>query len=98
MVYLDATPTQKETRNSLFTSFQGRIFEREMGQFYQEKGFLFLVSSTMCAYSIFMVSKKQGRSDVPIIFPLLPQSKQRRAPKIPLPLEPPAKREEYWNW
>ena len=36
-------------------------------------------------------TKEQGRSDVPIILPLLPQSKQRKPPKIRLPLEPPAK-------
>ena len=35
----------------------------------------------------FQGAKKQGRSDVPIIFPLLPQSKQRKLPKIYLPLE-----------
>ena len=29
----------KRTMNSLFTSFLGIIFEREMDQFYQEKGF-----------------------------------------------------------
>ena len=39
-------------------------------------------------------AKKQGRSDVPIIFPLLPQSKQRTPPNIRLPLEPPAKRKK----
>ena len=39
-------------------------------------------------------AQKQGRSDVPIIFPLLPQPKQRKPPKIRLPLEPPAKRKE----
>ena len=39
-------------------------------------------------------AKKPGRSDVPIIFPLLPQSKQRKPPKISLPLEPPAKRKK----
>ena len=38
---------------------------------------------------------RQSRSDVPIIFPLVPQSsKQRKPPKICLPLEPPAKRKK----
>ena len=37
---------------------------------------------------------KQGRSDVPIIFPLLPQAKQRKPPQVRLPLEPPVKRGE----
>ena len=41
----------------------------------------------MYAHSIF----KQGRSDVPIIFPMLLQSKQRNLPKILLPLKPTAK-------
>ena len=35
-------------------------------------------------------AKKQGRSDVPIIFRLPPQSKQRKLPKLHLPLELPA--------
>ena len=39
-------------------------------------------------------AKKQGMSDVPVIFPFLPQSKQRKPPKIRLPLEPPAKRKK----
>ena len=47
----------------------------------------------MYAHSIFMVPK-QGRSDIPIIFPLLPQSKQKKPPEICLPLEPPAKRKK----
>ena len=34
----------------------------------------FLVSCTVFAHSIFMMPKQQGRSEVPIIFPLLPQS------------------------
>ena len=42
-------------------------------------------------------AKKQGRSDLPIIFPLLPHSRQRKPPKILLPLKPPAKRKN-WNW
>ena len=39
-------------------------------------------------------AKMQGRSDVPIIFLLLPQSKQRKPPKICLSLESPAKRKK----
>ena len=37
-------------------------------------------------------AKRQGTSGILNIFPLLPQSKQRKPPKIHLPLEPPAKR------
>ena len=42
----------------------------------------------------FRGAKKQGRSGILIILPLLPQSKQRKPPKIRLPLEPPAKRKK----
>ena len=37
----------KRDKELSFHKFPGCIFEREMGQFYQEKGFLFLVSSTV---------------------------------------------------
>ena len=39
-------------------------------------------------------AKKQGRSDITIIFSLLPHSKQRKPPKICLPLESPTKRKK----
>ena len=40
----------------------------------------------------FMDGKKKGRSDVPCVFPLLPQPKYRKAPKLREPLQPPKKR------
>ena len=42
----------------------------------------------------FSCAQKPSRSDVPIIFPLLPQSKQRKPPKIRVPFEPPAQRKK----
>ena len=44
------------------------------------------------AFSWYQKPKSKSRSDVPIIFPLLPQSKQRKPQKIRLPLEPTAQR------
>ena len=91
-MYLDATPIQKETRNSLFTSFLGCIFEREM-DFIKREDFIPGEHHCLCSQH-FHGAKKHGRSDVPIIFPLLSQSKQRKPPKIHLPLEPPARRKK----
>ena len=39
-----------------------------------------------------MDGKKKGCSDVPCVFPLLPQSKCRKAPKLRESLQPPKKR------
>ena len=66
-----------------------------MGQFCQEKGKDFIPGEQhrVCSQH-FHGAKKQGRADFPIIFPLLPQSKQRKPPKIRLPLDPPAKRKK----
>ena len=39
-------------------------------------------------------TKKHGRSDIPVIFSLLPQAKQRKPPKIHVPFDPSAKRKK----
>ena len=53
----------------------------------------FIPGKQLCVCSQhFHGAKNQGRSDVCILFPLLPQSKQRKPPKMCLPLELPAKR------
>ena len=96
VVYPDATPTQKETRNYLFTSFRGMYLWGRNGSILSRERILFLVSSTVYAHSFFMVPKSKA-DQTSIIFPLLPQSKQRKPPKIHLPLEIPAKRRN-WNW
>ena len=86
-------PTQKEKRDKEFSFYK---FPKDVSL--KEKWFNstkrkdFIPGEQHRVYAQhFHGAKKQGRSDVPIILPLLPQSKQRKPPKIRLPLEPPAK-------
>ena len=45
-------------------------------------------------FTAFSHGAKKHRSDLPIIFPLFPQSKERTTPKIHLPLKPSSERKK----
>ena len=81
------------TKSDIELSFQK--FPRDISlrekwvNFIKRKGFIPGEQLCVCSQH-FHGAKKQGSS--PIILLLLPKSKQKKTPKICLPLEPPAKR------
>ena len=79
----------KRDKELSFHKFPRNASLRE--KFYQEKGYYSCEQHRVCMLKHSHGAKKKGTSDVPIIFSLLPQSKQRKPPKIRLPLEPPPK-------
>ena len=78
-MYLDATPTQKETRNSLFTSLKGCILREKWVNSIKKKDFIPGEQHRVCSQHFH--GAQQGTSDVLIILPLLSQSKQKKPPK-----------------
>ena len=88
-MYLDTTPTQKKRDKELsFHKFPRHVSLREkLVNSVKRKDFIPGEHHRICSQH-FHGATKQGRSDVPIIFPLFPQSKQRKPPKICLSFEP----------
>ena len=87
-MYLDASPTQKETRNSFLLKFPRNVSPREKWvNSSKRNNFIHGKQRHVCSQH-FHGAQKQGRSVIPIIFPLLPQSKHQKC----LPLKLPSKR------
>ena len=59
-MYRDATPTQKATSNSLFSSFHGMCLRERNGSILTREMILFLVNSTVYAHSNFVVQKSKA--------------------------------------
>ena len=93
-VYLDATPIKKKDEELSFHKFSRDVSLREKWvKSIKRKDYIPGEHHRVCSQH-FHGAKNQGRLDVPNIFPLLPQSIQKKPPKICLPLEPPAKRKK----
>ena len=92
-MYLDATSTQKDKALSFHKFPRGVSLKEKWVISIKRKDFIPGEQQHVCS-QYFHGAKKHGRSDLPIIFPLLPQSRQRKPPEIHFPLEPPAKRKK----
>ena len=88
----------KRDKELSFHKFPRVVFLREKwGNSIKRKDFIPGENQRVCSLH-FHSANRQGRSDVPIILPLLPQSKQRKPPKICLPLvQPKGKKLENEN-